>query len=319
MKYKISIIVPIYKVEDYIDRCVMSLIKQTYKNIEIILVDDGSPDNCPLICDKYEQLDSRIIVIHKKNGGLSDARNEGIKKATGDYIMFVDSDDYIELDSCKKFMDIIGDKDIDIVIGNARIIHNEEETYMKHSIEMTNGVLDGKEYLKSELKSNSMFMAVWLNIYKRKFLIGNNLKFETGLLHEDEEFTPRVFLKAEKVIGTNCIFYNYIIRDDSITTKKDLSRNAIDIIKTCYKLSDIYSKILDSELKDLLNDSLAVNYLNAFQIGKLYKNEYKNFINKKFPIKHAYAKKTLLKSLLFLINKYVYYGLNKITKYRFKS
>lgn len=105
-----SIIVPIYKVEKYLHKCVNSLVNQTYKDIEIVLVDDGSPDNCPQICDEYAAKDKRINVIHKKNGGLSDARNVGLENCTGKYILFVDSDDYIELDACEKFTKIIGSK-----------------------------------------------------------------------------------------------------------------------------------------------------------------------------------------------------------------
>ena len=104
MQGKISIIVPVYKVEEELERCVQSLVNQTYKNIEIILVDDGSPDRCPLLCDEYAQKDSRVRVIHKKNGGLSDARNVGLQATTGEYVLYIDSDDYIDLDSCERFL-----------------------------------------------------------------------------------------------------------------------------------------------------------------------------------------------------------------------
>jgi len=99
-----SLIIPIYKVEKYLDKCVQSIINQTYSNIEVILVDDGSPDNCPWMCEEYEKKDTRIKVIHKKNGGLSDARNKGMSLATGKYIIFVDADDYIALDTCEKLL-----------------------------------------------------------------------------------------------------------------------------------------------------------------------------------------------------------------------
>src|SRR5699024_8305216 len=104
MQGKISIIVPVYKVENELDRCVQSLMKQTYKNIEIILVDDGSPDQCPKLCEQYAKEDERIRVIHKKNGGLSDARNAGLNLARGEYVLYVDSDDYIEVDSCERLI-----------------------------------------------------------------------------------------------------------------------------------------------------------------------------------------------------------------------
>ena len=119
MQGKISIIVPVYKVEKELDRCVQSLLKQTYKNLEIILVDDGSPDHCPILCDQYALEDERIRVIHKKNGGLSDARNAGLNLATGEYVLYVDSDDYIELDTCERFIKAAGNQKIDIVVGNA--------------------------------------------------------------------------------------------------------------------------------------------------------------------------------------------------------
>lgn len=104
MKEYVSIVVPVYKVEQYLDRCVNSIICQTYKKLEIILVDDGSPDECPKMCEKWAKKDSRVKVIHKKNGGLSDARNKGIDIATGEYLLFVDSDDYLELDACEKWL-----------------------------------------------------------------------------------------------------------------------------------------------------------------------------------------------------------------------
>lgn len=115
---KFSIIVPIYDVEEYIDKCVNSLLNQTYKNIEIILVDDGSPNSCSEKCDQYSHQDNRVIVIHKKNGGLSDARNSGLRIATGDFIIFVDSDDYIEFDTCEKLLPFT-EKTPQIIIADA--------------------------------------------------------------------------------------------------------------------------------------------------------------------------------------------------------
>ena len=119
----ISIIVPIYKVENYLIRCIESIVCQTYENIEIILVDDGSPDKCPMICDEWAKKDERIKVIHKKNGGLSDARNAGIVIAQGEFLLFVDSDDYIEKDLCESCMNVM-DEDIDIVAFNYRRVYD---------------------------------------------------------------------------------------------------------------------------------------------------------------------------------------------------
>jgi glycosyltransferase involved in cell wall biosynthesis len=315
---KVSIIVPVFKVEDYINKCIDSLIRQSYKSIEIILVDDGSPDNCPMICDDYAKKEARIKVIHKKNGGLSDARNSGLKEATGDYVLFVDSDDYIDFKSVEYFIGAIGANRPQIVVGNARRIEKGRVILMLHKLNTNGEMMTGEEYLKIELKYGKMYMASWLNLYKRKYLLMNELRFKEGILHEDEQFTPRVFLKAEKVIGTDIIFYNYVVRDESITNKKDFAENAINIIRICHELEEIYDKVKDYELKRLLKDSLATKYLNAFQVGALYRKEYRYLLDKKFLRSLAYKRKTRLKVLMFNFNDKIYYNLNKIHK-KFKQ
>ncbi len=310
INYKISIIVPVYNVEPYLNNCVSSLINQTYKNIEIILVDDGSPDQCPAICDAYALEDRRITVIHKKNGGLSDARNAGIKKATGEYILFVDSDDYIEIDTCEKLSEIINSHEVDIVVGNARKVEDGECYPIKHTYIPKKDVISGCEYLKLELRKGTMHMAAWLNLYKRSFLINNQLSFEVGLLHEDEEFTPRAFLKANSVLGTSSTFYNYLIREGSITTSKKKLKNAEHIMKTCKKLEKIYERIEDSELKALLKDNLVDKFLNTFQNARLYNRKYKALVDKSFLKNKAYTKRNRFRVILFCSSKIIYYYAN---------
>lgn len=311
---KISIVVPIYNVELYLDKCVSSLINQTYKNIEIILVDDGSPDQCPALCDAYAQKDQRITVVHKENGGLSDARNAGIEKARGEYILFVDSDDYIELDTCEKLYEIITSYEVDIVVGNARKIEKGVCSLMRHTYIPQKDVISGPDYLKLELIKGTMYMAAWLNLYKKSFLVDNKLSFEVGLLHEDEEFTPRAFLKANSVLGTNIVFYNYLIREGSITTSKKKLKNAEHIMKTCRKLEEIYEKIEDEELKALLNDNLVDKFLNTFQTARLYNKEHKKLVNKKFLKNKAYTKRNRFRVILFSLNKVIYYYVNHFFK-----
>jgi len=314
MEPKISIIVPVYNVEKYLDKCVQSLINQTYGNIEIILVDDGSPDDCPEMCDNYAKQDFRIRVIHKSNGGLSDARNAGMREALGDYILYVDSDDYIDSDTCERFIRTLGNYLPDIVVGNARRVEVEEVSVMQHRLNTVGQVVTGEQYLKTELKTGTMHMAAWLNLYNRNFLLNNGLEFKVGLLHEDEQFTPRVFLKAAKVVGTNIIFYNYLIRDGSITRNRDRTKNGIHIVQTCYELAEIYESLKDQELKRLLYDSLVTKYLYGFQIGRLYRKEYNELIYKGFLLRRASLPKTRCKAMLFSINKYMYFWLNQTIK-----
>ena len=125
MKGKISVIVPVYKAESYLDRCVESIVNQTYKNLEIILVDDGSPDNSPKMCDDWAKKDERIKVIHKKNGGVSSARNAGINEATGEFVQFVDSDDYIDLSFCEQLVTPF-EGGVDLVVSGFTITNDEK-------------------------------------------------------------------------------------------------------------------------------------------------------------------------------------------------
>lgn len=307
MKY--SIIVPIYDVEKYIHKCLESIINQTYNDIEIILVDDESPDNCPEICDKFEQKDKRIKVIHKKNGGLSDARNAGLKIATGDYVLFVDSDDYIDTKTCENFL-IYTNSNADVIIGNA-IVEKENISFMDHIL--CSDIMTGKEYLLKAYKNGKAPMAAWLNLYRREFLIDNNLYFKYGILHEDEQFTPRVLLKANTVIVTQNNFYHYVIRNNSITTKIDKRKNASNLYDTCEELLEIYNVIEDNELKDYLIDSLVEKYLNMFQIGKLY--QYGNkYLHKEFIKKNAKLMRTKKKAKLYSFSPLLYYWINYISK-----
>ena len=314
METKISIVVPVYMVEDYLDRCVQSLLGQTYQQIEIIFVEDGSPDACPVMCDNYAKLDSRIRVIHKSNGGLSEARNVGLKAALGDYILFVDSDDFIDTDACERFIRVMGNQLPDIVVGNARRIETEKVTVMQHQLNMLGQVVTGEQYLKAELKTGTMHMAAWLNLYNREFLLKNELEFKVGILHEDEQFTPRVLLKAGEVIGTDLVFYNYLIRDGSITKNRDRTRNGINIVQTCFELAKLYESLKDKELKRLLYDNLVTKYLYGFQIGRLYRKEHDELIDKGFLLRRASSPKTRCKALLFSINKRMYFWLNQRLK-----
>lgn len=304
-----SIIVPVYKVEKYLEKCVFSLINQTFKDIEIILVDDGSPDNCPVMCDDFALSDSRIRVIHKTNGGLSDARNAGLSVARGEYVFFVDSDDYIEVTTCEKFQKFTC-QNIDIIVGQALVENGNCE--LKH-INAVEQIFEGKEYLLKALEEKKAPMAAWLNVYRRKFLIDNQLSFKLGILHEDEQFTPRAFLAANTVIVTDIAFYHYIIRSGSIMTTPDKRKNIIDIYNTCCELEEIYLKLENEQLKKYLLDSLVSKYLSIFQLGKLHRYG-KTYVHKDFVKRNVFCKRTRKKVFLFCFSPRLYYYINILTK-----
>lgn len=285
-----------YHVEEYLTRCVESIVNQTYRDIEIILVDDGSDDNCPTLCDEYALKDKRIKVIHKKNGGLSDARNAGLDIATGDYVIFVDSDDYIETDTCQKLLEFTCDNN-DIIIGDAVVEGGIDR--LEHIKESS--IIDGETYLLKALESGHAPMAAWLNIYSRTFLIQYGLKFKFGILHEDEEFTPRVLLHAKKIVISGVKFYHYIIREDSITTQKNKKKNIIDFYSTCEELAEMYKTIKFKKLRMHLLNSLVSKYLTLYVTANAY--EYgKDFYHKSFIYKNARTLKTRIQSIVYCIS-----------------
>lgn len=212
MQELISVIVPIYKVELYLNRCIQSIVNQTYSDLEIILVDDGSPDKCPEICDEWKKKDSRIKVIHKKNGGLSDARNAGMQIMTGDYVSYVDSDDWISNDMYEKMLNTIKQYRADICECRFEKTSSDIKADKKGYKTDVN-ILNKEEALKAvvEEKINPV---VWNKIYKRE--IAGGLFFEKGKCNEDEFWTYKAVDKAQKIIQIEDVCYYYFFREDSI-------------------------------------------------------------------------------------------------------
>ncbi|MBY3623490.1 glycosyltransferase family 2 protein [Acinetobacter sp. CUI P1] len=223
---KFSIIIPIYKVEKYITQCINSVILQTYQNIEIILVDDGSPDSCPEICDNYSENDIRIKVIHKHNEGLSSARNEGINIATGDFLIFLDSDDWIESDFVENIWKSIHNIDPDIVVINVRSYFENRNTYIEKKYSLTKSELySGVEAYEYLYENSDFWGAAWQFVVKRSFLQEINLKFVNGIYHEDERYSPELLLSANKISFCNTAFYvNRSGRDGSIVNSLNIKK-----------------------------------------------------------------------------------------------
>lgn len=223
----ISIIVPVYKVEPYLHKCVDSILAQTYQNLEIILVDDGSPDNCGAICDEYAAKDSRVKVIHKENGGLSDARNAGLDICTGEYIAFVDSDDWIEPHMYQRLYELIQQFDADIAYGGiSNDIEQDGQTYAQSVSDYGNTPFcEGKiDTMKRFFRTSC---AAWDKLYKAHLFA--QIRFPVGEINEDEAIILQLLDQCNTICFTNEICYHYIkrINSGSITmapfTVKDLA------------------------------------------------------------------------------------------------
>lgn len=223
---KVSVVVPIYNVEVYLARCIDSILKQTYSNLEIILVDDGATDGSGEIVDRYASLDNRIIPIHKSNGGLSDARNAGIDVATGDYICFVDSDDLIHSQYVETLLKLCVKNDCDI--AQCRFERSSLDTF---STEEGNGEViffDSIGILNAIYsEKNVETIVAWNKLYKRELF--EQIRYPKGRIHEDEATLYKVFYKAQKVARIDKVLYLYYQNTDSIT-KKTYSLKRLDIL-----------------------------------------------------------------------------------------
>lgn len=212
----ISVIVPIYNVEKYLNRCIESIVNQTYKTLEIILVDDGSPDNCPQICDEWKEKDNRIKVIHKKNGGLSDARNAGLDIAQGEYIAFVDSDDWIDKEWIEILFKELIKNNCDVSISSTRLFKNVDETLFIRG--NTKKFLTNIEALEELINEKNIFTTACDKLYKKELII--NYHFEKNKVNEDEFWTWKVLLSSKRVVCCGKPNYNYLQNEDSIMGRK---------------------------------------------------------------------------------------------------
>lgn len=217
---KISVIIPIYKVERYLHQCLDSIVNQTYRNLEIILVDDGSPDNCGVICDEYAAGDSRIVVVHKENGGLCAARNDGLAKATGDWIAFVDSDDWCELDYFEQYMKVceaVGHTS-DVLLSRGRFLEYPQKQHVQVWFPEPFHYTERKQ-IESLMPNIQVYGLPWDKLYNASFLKENRLQFDASCRAlEDLLFNFQVFDHAMDVIGCTFVgYHNRVVTGSSIT------------------------------------------------------------------------------------------------------
>lgn len=275
----ISIIVPVYKVEPYLQRCIESIRNQTYKKIEIILVDDGSPDRCPDICDELAEKDSRIQVIHKINGGLSDARNAGIEIATGEYIVFVDSDDYLAEQMIEKMLDAVQQNNCKMAICNFLCIDEEgKSTGESERSPVKDELLDAREILRRFYQLYGWFYIVaWNKLYHRSLLSKDT--FPIGRIHEDEFTASQLIWKAEKIACIEYQGYYYVRqREGSITQNLNDSRH----LDAYFALIERYKFYQEVGYTELLFETRARIYellKKYYRNPNSYDEEFKNRIS----------------------------------------
>lgn len=270
----INVIVPVYKVEPYLDKCISSIVNQTYKNLEIILVDDGSPDSCPTMCDAWAEKDSRIRVIHKPNGGLSDARNAGMTVATGELMAFVDSDDWIAPDMYEYLYQRLTEDNSDIAACGVQMVW-ENKTPSRMLTRDGNCVLNQEEAMRAIIEESWLKQPVWYKLYKTALV--RDILFPKGKCHEDVFWSYQAVGRAQRVSVSDHTGYYYLQRGGSIMgAGYSLKRlDAVEAkVQRCAYIQERFPALSPLAIKDLwftciYQGQLALRALNKAEAEKI--------------------------------------------------
>ena len=273
---KISVIIPIYKVEKYLDKCLQGVFSQTYKDLEIILVNDGSPDSCPQLCDEYAKSDERVKVIHKINEGAAEARNVGLRAATGEFIMFLDADDFWEdNDGLKKLVQVFQkDPTLDIVLFNVQYFNENTQRFFKSvkQYDLTR-VIGDRNAVFLYLAEYGLFSAsANIQMIKRNLIINNAIFFEKGLLCEDIDWKLSLWQNIEKVSALNLCMYCYRIRRDSTSNQYTIQQSQ-DFLYILRKWINMPTENL--QFKSAVMIYLSDFYASFYRLFFMMKREYR--------------------------------------------
>jgi glycosyltransferase involved in cell wall biosynthesis len=256
---KISIIIPIYNVEKYIRRCLDSVINQTYKNLEIILVDDGSTDQSGKICDRYALEDNRIIVIHKTNEGLSDARNAGLDIAMGEYILYVDGDDYVTLDYAEVLYKNLKDYNADISFAAFDYVYEEDNDEKNRNDNHNVEIWQTQEIIKNMLLQRKITTSVWGVLSKRCYW--DNIRFPVGKLYEDLATSYKIYSQAQRAVFQGKCIYFYLMRSGSIQNST-FSITKLDELQFALECKDFikenYPNLEEASINRLVSSSFHI-------------------------------------------------------------
>lgn len=309
---KLSIVVPVYNVEGYLRRCVESVLKQDYEDYEMILVDDGSTDSSGKICDDLAQENEKVKVIHKENGGLSSARNAGINVVKGEYIMLLDSDDWIEEGCLKKFAPLM-DQAYDLIMGRAWTIDDDGNKKDKIAYTKPAGVYTAPDSLE-ELTAGEVSFCSPFYIYRTDYVNKNSLRFLDGILHEDELWMPVALLKAKTIYVSDIYFYYHYVRSGSIMHSKNYERSAKSTLTVC-KLLNIEYQNYPKALTRNLRDRMAMLFMRAVPQLESPDGAIKEF-GRGFALRNSGSVKQKLKAVYFaLVPKLYCKQLKKIRGY----
>ncbi|MGS4845437.1 glycosyltransferase [Streptococcus sp. W151] len=294
MKPLLTVVIPVYNVEKYLNRCIESILLQEWKNYDILLVDDGSTDRSPQICDDYVKAYDFISVIHKENGGLSEARNTGISQAKGEYVYFPDSDDWLEPDAFMALAEVLESQKFDIISFNREFVKGEEDAIVSEP-EVTQ-VFEGKDAFVQMLKHSYITGFANDKIYRKSLFIDNNILFPKGKYYEDLGTNYKLFLSAKKVYATNQKYYHYLIDNPDSITQSWNEKKFSDMFGFYKEM--FYSGFIRSQLNQAELYISQLYYVNG--LIHLLASLYKSKLDKKYIDITDEVKQELLKNSVSL-------------------
>ena len=275
-QYRLSVIIPVYNVENHIAKCLDSVLSQSDETVEIICVNDGSPDNSRQIISEYIEKNKNIKCIDRPNGGLSAARNSGLLAAQGEYIVLLDSDDWLEENVLSALYQQAKTNDLDVLIGNTKWIYPQKTHIEKqNSAEIISTVTNGTDALIKLMQAEIYVPMAYNYICKREFLIANNLNFKEGLIYEDELWTPQVLLKANRVSASGLYHYNYLQRENTITNTEGNQLKADSFFYVSKQILALSTIKNDTDLKECLWLRAAILYSRGMSMQKELNNDVK--------------------------------------------
>ncbi|MCL2295422.1 MAG: glycosyltransferase [Spirochaetes bacterium] len=306
-----SIITPVYNTEKYLNECIQSVLSQTFADYECVLVDDGSPDNCPAICDEYAKKDKRIKVIHKENSGPSDARNTGILQATGGYVVLLDSDDkFADNNTLQNLFDVIQEYKTDVIV-NVNWFRFTDNGKIKKIKKYNKKIVFGlpKEIVRGFEKSECCLALCWF-VTNREYLIKNKLFFKKGILHEDDHWVPRVLFTTQQKIAVNhSPFYAYRVGREGSTMAKISPKRVLSLLEIVDDLIEwskdekTYTKegrgFMLKKAAELCYEGIYISPEIKHQDKNLYQDVYKKFREKLKTLPKYTSKKKYIAIMLF--------------------
>ena len=310
----ITIIIPVYNVERYLSKCINSVINQSYGNLEIVIIDDGSTDNSGKICDDFLKKDRRIKVIHKKNGGLSSARNTGLELLSGDYVFFLDSDDWLENNAITEMYNLASNKSADVVICDYNTIDEETGCTIKNDHILENSLIGRNEALsRCYSKNRTKYIHVWCHLYKKNII--SSIRFKEGKICEDAYFSLEAYNHSNIIAITDKKLYNYLIRKTSIEhsrlTEYRLTLLDMYIFRSKYIKNNDLLFLLESNYEDMLSAFLTIEKESKTYI--LFNKEEYQRLNIEFKKEFfSYDKNKSLKNYLKCLFPKAYYKFRDI-------